>query len=93
MTDALTVAAVVSGLATAVVGGFVAYQSYRGYRRNGSRPMLALAVGVSLLTTVAFVVERLLTAFGTVGPVYGELAFQAVSIVGILVVLYALTRA
>lgn len=93
MTGVLAVAAVVSGLATAIVGTFVAYQGYRGYRRNGSRPMLALAVGVLLLTTVAFAAEQSLTVLGTVGPVYGELAFQTVSIVGILVVLYALTRA
>lgn len=35
---------------TGAVGMFVVYQAYRGYRRNGRRPMLYLAVGIILLT-------------------------------------------
>ncbi|MCW8173781.1 hypothetical protein D8S78_24730 [Natrialba swarupiae] len=44
----------VNGLA-AVIGGFVATQAYRGYRRYNSRPMLLLAAGVLLLTVGSFV--------------------------------------
>ena len=40
---------------TAVLGGFVAVQAYRGYRRYDRRPMLLLAVGLALLTVGAFV--------------------------------------
>ena len=39
---------------TAVLGGFVAVQAYRGYRRYDRRPMLLLAVGLALLTVGAF---------------------------------------
>lgn len=45
----------------AVLGVFIAYLAYRGYRRNRSRPMLfvavgfALALGVPLTVTVAYV--------------------------------------
>lgn len=35
----------------------VVYQAYRGYRRNGSRPMLFLASGVVLLTIVPAVLS------------------------------------
>jgi hypothetical protein len=34
----------------------IVYQAVRGYRRNGSRPMLFLAVGIVLLTIVPTVV-------------------------------------
>jgi ABC-type spermidine/putrescine transport system permease subunit II len=48
--------AVVASALTAVVGVFVAYQAYRGYRRNDSDTMRALAVGVILVAVVPFVV-------------------------------------
>jgi cytochrome bd-type quinol oxidase subunit 1 len=38
--------ALATATATAAVGAFVAYQAYRGYRRNGSRRMGALAVAI-----------------------------------------------
>lgn len=37
-----------------LVGGYVGYQAYRGYRRHDSRAMQALSLGLLLLTTVAF---------------------------------------
>ena len=37
-----------------VLGTYVAYQAYRGFRRNESRPMQFLSIGLLLLTGVAF---------------------------------------
>jgi hypothetical protein len=37
-----------------VVGGYVGYQAYRGFRRHESRSMQYLSVGLFLLTAVAF---------------------------------------
>jgi hypothetical protein len=37
-----------------LVGGYIGYQAYRGYRRHDSRAMRALSLGLVLLTTVAF---------------------------------------
>jgi len=39
----------------AVVGLLIAYQAYRGYRRNDSRPMLFIAVGFVLTVGLPFV--------------------------------------
>jgi hypothetical protein len=39
-----------------VVGSYVGYQAYRGYRRHDSRTMRALSLGLFCLTAVAFVV-------------------------------------
>jgi hypothetical protein len=41
-------------LGSTLVGGYVGYHAYRGYRRHDSRAMRALSVGLVLLTTVAF---------------------------------------
>ena len=40
--------------ASAVVGLFIGYQAYRGLRRNHSRQMLFLSVGMILLFGVAY---------------------------------------
>ncbi|WP_424019485.1 DUF7521 family protein [Halorientalis pallida] len=37
-----------------VVGSYVGYQAYRGFRRHDSRPMQYLSIGLFLLTAVAF---------------------------------------
>lgn len=37
-----------------VVGGYVGYQAYRGYRRHHSRTMQYLSVGLFLLTALSF---------------------------------------
>jgi hypothetical protein len=39
-----------------LVGSYVGYQAYRGYRRHDSRTMRALSAGLFCLTAVAFVV-------------------------------------
>lgn len=49
---------------TAVVGGWVGYEAYRGYRRNHSRVMLLLAAGIVLLTAPAFALGQPLDALG-----------------------------
>lgn len=79
--------------AVALVGSFVAYQAYRGYRRNGSRPMLYLAVGIVLLTAVPAAVNVILTV--TTGATDAEilLTITVVNLGGVVSILYALTRA
>ncbi|GEM_PF-271749 len=41
----------------AILGTLIAYQAYRGYRRNGVRSMLYLAIGLLLLTAFPFVIN------------------------------------
>ncbi|WP_335999447.1 DUF7521 family protein [Halorientalis halophila] len=41
-------------LGSVLVGGYVGYQAYRGFRRHDSRPMQYLSIGLFLLTAVAF---------------------------------------
>ena len=82
---------VLTATLTALVGAFVAYQGYRGYRRNDSRPMLFLAVGILLLTTVPFLVRRSLSLAGIGGPAGGQFAALSVSVLGLLAVLYSFT--
>ena len=50
-------AAVALTTLTAVFGLFIAYQAYRGLRRNDSSPMWYLSVGLILLFGVTYVVS------------------------------------
>ena len=90
--------ALVLGLAlvATALSAFIAYQAYRGYRRNGSRPMLYLAVGFAFITTVPFFVDILFFAvaaryFGaqTASVVLPSVKY-GIQIVGLAFVLYSL---
>lgn len=78
---------------TALVGAFVAYQGYRGYRRNESQPMLYLAIGIVLLTTVPFLVRQVIGLASVGGPAGGQFAATTLSVAGLLAVLYSFTGA
>ncbi len=78
---------------TAVAGAFVAYQAYRGYRRNDSRPMLYLALGIVLLTTVPVGVEYALTVLTGATDAAILLAVTVAHLAGVVAILNALTRA
>jgi hypothetical protein len=47
----------VAGAVTALVGCYVTYLAYRGYRRNDSETMRALAVGVLFVAVVPYAVS------------------------------------
>jgi len=50
-------ATVVFATLTSILGIFIAYQAYRGLRRNDSRPMWYLSTGLILLFGVTYVVS------------------------------------
>ena len=73
-----------------LVGLFIAYQAYRGYRRNRSRPMLFISLGFVLVLGVPF---ALLLVFLVV-PSNLQLGLAAITqvseIVGLGCIVYAL---
>ena len=75
--------------AVLILGAYVGYQAYRGYRRNGDRALLFLGAGLALVTTV-----RQLLSVGSyliVGesPLVLLVVFFGVSVAGLASVLYA----
>lgn len=84
--------AVISRGVTAVVGLIVALLAYRGYRRNNAPKMRALAVGIALLTTGAFVVAIIASSVGS-GAGIVLFARGTVTVTGLCAVLYALVYA
>lgn len=78
-------------LVGAVLGVFIAYLAYQGYRRNDSRPMLfvslgfVLALGVPLLVAVLFLVLPI-----PVDQVFLQVLTQTFEILGLLSIIYGL---
>jgi len=85
--------ATLAGSLTATVGLFVAYQAYRGYRRNDSAPMLFLGLGIFLVTVVPFLVTTVLAGVPGVSDAAVLLSWTVFEIVGLGSILYALTGA
>lgn len=79
--------------ATAITGAFVASLAYRGYRRNESRPMLYLAAGIILLTTVPVGMNYALAAMTVATDAVILLGITLSHLAGVAAILYALTRA
>ena len=75
----------------AVLGIGIAYLAYRGYRRNGSRPMLFVSLGFALALGVPLVFTLLYLVLPVTGwEVAIQLAIQTVEIVGLLCIIYGL---
>jgi len=86
--EPLSMVSVARGV-TAVVGLFVATLAYRGYRRNGSTKMRALAIGIGLLTVGVFAAVMFADVSGAGNGVV-LLVRGLVTVIGLCVVLYAI---
>jgi hypothetical protein len=79
-----------------LVGSYVGYQAYRGYRRHDSRTMRALSLGLFCLTAVAFVVAfvgSLLLRQGVLPLAFQQpltLVTRAVQFLGVVLIAYSL---
>ncbi|AUV84389.1 hypothetical protein C2R22_22875 (plasmid) [Salinigranum rubrum] len=80
---------IIAKFVTMVLGFLIAYQAYRGYRRNHSQPLLYVAIGFVFVSFGA-VIEGIL--FDVIGLPLSDAAAIATGIVavGMLTILYAL---
>lgn len=91
------IALVLASLLSTVVGLFIGYQAYRGFRRNHSTPMRFLSLGLLLLATsygLAFTGTMLLRQ-GTIPLQYQNpirLGVRLVQLTGLSCILYSLYR-
>ena len=75
---------------SAFIGLFIAYQAYRGYRRNDSRPMLVIAVGFTLALAVPFLLVVLYVALPFLSEALVAVLTQLSQLSGLVAILYAL---
>lgn len=78
-------------LVGAVLGVFIAYLAYRGYRQNDSRPMLFVALGFALVLGVPLVLTLLFLALPVSGwEVPLQVAIQTIEIAGLVSIIHGL---
>lgn len=74
----------------AVIGVFIAYQAYRGYKRNESKPMLYIAVGFFLVLGVPLVLFAVAVLIPATPQTVFAFVSQSATLVGLLAILYAI---
>lgn len=75
---------------SAIIGLFIAYQAYRGYRRNESRPMLFVSVGFVLVLAIPYLIFLLFGTFPMIPATLVIVVTQISQVTGLLAILYAL---
>lgn len=96
--DPLAATLLAMAAASAVLGVYVGYQAYRGFRRNDSVPMKFLSLGLLLLTGVGYG----LSFGGSLAFQYGlapevlrpawQLAVRGAQLAGLACIVYSLYR-
>ncbi|MFD1512413.1 DUF7521 family protein [Halomarina rubra] len=82
--------------ASTVLGLFIGWQAYRGFRRNASRSMRYLSVGLILLTAVTFTAAFVGSALLRYGYLAGDLrgpftlVVRTLQFVGLAFIAYSL---
>ncbi|WP_440767326.1 DUF7521 family protein [Natronorubrum sp. DTA7] len=74
----------------ALFGTVIAYQAYRGYRRNDAGSMLYLAAGLLLLTLCPFLVNVTVTTVASPGQVVTVFLENVSRLLGLVAIMYSL---
>ena len=74
----------------AAIGTIIAYQAYRGYRRNDARSMLYLAVGLLLLTLCPFLVNVTINTFTQFEHIVIVFLENVSRLLGLVAIMYSL---
>ncbi len=74
----------------ALVGTVIAYQAFRGYRRNDSTSMLYLSIGLLLLTLFPFLINVFITTVISPSQVVTVFFENTSRLLGLLSIMYSL---
>jgi len=77
-------------LVGAVLGLFIVYLAFKGYRRNDSRPMLFFAIGFGIILGLPLPVVALSLVFPWLSGPAGQAIIQTFEFVGLACIIYAL---
>ncbi|ELY48913.1 DUF7521 family protein [Natronolimnohabitans innermongolicus] len=74
----------------ALIGTLIAYQAYRGYRRNDVPSMLYLAIGLLLLTLCPFLINVVVTTLFSAEQVVIVFLENVSRLLGLVAITYSL---
>jgi len=77
-----------------ILGAFIVYLAYRGFRRNRSRPLFYVAVGFALITGGTIAEGILYVVVGSIGSVLSLLVAitvgTAITVLGFATIIYSI---
>lgn len=76
-------------LAALILGAFIVYLAYKGYRRNRSKPLLYVAIGFALITAGTFAEGILYVLLGS-ALLAAIAAGTIVTLLGFAAILYSI---
>ena len=79
----LSVIATAGGVATACLGTYVGYLAYDGHRRNESRTMLLLAIGVVCIAVVPYGISYVVTPLFSLSDAVTVLSVTVAHVAGL----------
>jgi len=75
-------------LAALILGTFIVYLAYKGYRRNASKPLLYVALGFALITA-ATIVEGILYVIVGSDLLAALVASTLITVIGFAAIIYS----
>lgn len=82
-------ATLITTVAVLILGAYVGYQAYRGYKRNNNQAVLFLGLGIFLVTTLRQLISIIIYLAITDNPLLLLTVFFGISITGLMSILYA----
>jgi uncharacterized membrane protein (DUF441 family) len=79
-------------LVALLLGTFIVYLAYKGYRRNASKPLLYVALGFALITG-ATMIEGILYAILSLDLLVALLTSTAITVIGFFAIIYSIYSA
>ena len=76
-------------LVALVLGTFIVYLAYKGYRRNASKPLLYVALGFALITG-ATMIEGLLYVVLGLDLLTALVASTTITVIGFVAIIYSI---
>ena len=72
-----------------ILGTFIVYLAYKGYKRNSSKPLLYVSLGFALITA-GTVVEGILYVVFISDLLVAIIAGTAVTVIGLIAIIYSI---
>ena len=72
-----------------ILGTFIVYLAYKGYKRNSSKPLLYVSLGFALITA-GTVMEGILYVIFISNLLMAIIAGTAVTVIGLIVIIYSI---
>ena len=81
--------ATIINMVALILGTFIVYLAYRGYKRNSSKPLLYVSLGFAFITA-GTVVEGILYTVFISDLLVAIIAGAAITVIGLVVIIYSI---